>query len=118
MTGMSGRLSGSACGNAIWFGHMNRIAIFLIALFALSPLPAGSAPFGPPPGADIAVEKLGAIEPFVTGEIAAGRIPGAIVMVQQHGKPVYLRWFGKRDPSAGTAMTEDAIFPIHSVSKT
>ncbi len=100
---------------------MTRIAISLIALFALSPLAsalAGSAPLGPPPGAKIAVEKLAPIEPFVNGEIAAGKIPGAIVLVQQHGKPVYLKWFGTRDPDKGTPMTQDAIFPIHSVTKT
>jgi len=40
------------------------------------------------------------------------------VLVQQHGKPLYLKCFGKRDPDRGTPMTEDAIFPIHSVTKT
>jgi CubicO group peptidase (beta-lactamase class C family) len=101
--------------------RMTRIAISLITLFVLAPLApalAGSAPFGPPPGAQIAVEKLAPIEPFVNGEIAAGKIPGAIVLVQQHGKPVYLKWFGTRDLDKGTPMTEDAIFPIHSVTKT
>ena len=91
----------------------------LLAAFAL----AGSAraetpPFGPPPGARLAVERLGPIANLVNGEIAAGHIPGAIVLVQQHGKPVYLKWFGKRDPDHDTPMTEDAIFPIHSVTKT
>jgi CubicO group peptidase (beta-lactamase class C family) len=101
---------------------MTRIATSLLALFSAlsltSPALAEPATFAPPPGAQIAVEKLAPIADFVNGEVAAGRIPGAIVLVQQHGKPVYLKWFGKRDPSAGTAMTEDAIFPIHSVSKT
>jgi CubicO group peptidase (beta-lactamase class C family) len=100
---------------------MTRTAVSLIALFALAPLAsaiAGSAPFGPAPGAQIAVEKLAPIEPFVNGEIAAGRIPGAIVLVQQHGKPVYLKWFGIRDPDKATPMTEETIFPIHSVTKT
>ncbi len=74
--------------------------------------------FGPPPGAKLSVEKLGAVADFINGEIAGQRIPGAIVLVQQHGKPVYLKWFGLRDPDKGTPMTEDAIFPIHSVTKT
>jgi CubicO group peptidase (beta-lactamase class C family) len=86
---------------------------------ALAPLArAEMAAFGPPPGARLAVEKLDGIADFVNGEIAGGRIPGAIVLVQQHGKPVYLKCFGLRDPDKGTAMTEDAIFPIHSVTKT
>src|ERR1700756_4211148 len=101
---------------------MTRTAAALIALltsFSLVPLARGeTAAFGPPPGAKLWVEKLGAIADFVNGEIAAGRIPGAIVLVQQHGKPVYLKWFGKRDVDKDIAMTEDAIFPIHSVSKT
>jgi CubicO group peptidase (beta-lactamase class C family) len=101
---------------------MTRIATSLLALFSAVSLTSSAlaeqATFAPPPGAQIAVEKLAPIADFVNGEVAAGRIPGAIVLVQQHGKPVYLKWFGKRDPSAGTAMTEDAIFPIHSVTKT
>ena len=101
---------------------MTRTAVPLIALFALAPLATSAAaeraPFGPPPGAELVVEKLAPIEPFVNGEIAAGKIPGAIVLVQQHGKPVYLTWFGVRDPDKGTPMTENAIFPIHSLTKT
>src|ERR1700748_268935 len=98
---------------------MTRTAVSIVTLlFALPPAFAGSAPFGPPPGATVNVEKLAPIEAFVNGEVAKGNIPGAIVLVQQHGKPLYLKLFGKRDPDAGTPMTEDAIFPIHSVTKT
>src|ERR1700756_3744017 len=101
---------------------MTRTAAALIALltsFSLVPLARGeAAAFGPPPGAKWSVEKLGAIADFINGEVAAQRIPGAIVLVQQHGKPVYLKWFGLRDPDKGRPMTEDAIFPIHSVTKT
>jgi CubicO group peptidase (beta-lactamase class C family) len=79
---------------------------------------ADGAPVGPPPGGMLSIAKLAPIEDFVNGEVAAGRIPGAIVLVQQHGKPVYLKWFGKRDVDHDIAMTEDAIFPIHSVTKT
>jgi CubicO group peptidase (beta-lactamase class C family) len=99
--------------------EMTRIAPSLIVLsLALSPAFAEPAPFGPPPGATVNVAKLAPIEAFVNGEIAKGNIPGAIVLVQQHGKPLYRKVFGKRDPIAGTPMTEDAIFPIHSVTKT
>src|ERR1700752_2022202 len=101
---------------------MTRIAApLLVLLTSLSLAPvahAQTAAFGPPPGAKLSVEKLGSIADFINGEVAAGRIPGAAVLVQQHGKPVYLKWFGKRDPDKGTPMTEDAIFPIHSVTKT
>src|SRR5579871_5418511 len=111
--------SGSPSGNAIRsVRKMTRITASLIALLlVLPPASAEPAPFGPPPGASINVAKLAPIEAFVNAEIAKGNIPGAIVLVQQHGKRLYLNWFGKRDPDAGTPMTEDAIFPIHSVTK-
>jgi CubicO group peptidase (beta-lactamase class C family) len=102
--------------------RMTRIAQPLLALLSLFPLVssahAGNAPFGPPPGAELRAEKLAAIDGFIEGEVAAGRIPGAIVLVQQHGRRVYFKCFGKRDTEAGVPMTEDAIFPIHSVTKT
>jgi CubicO group peptidase (beta-lactamase class C family) len=88
------------------------------AVGVASPLPAAGAAFGPPPGAELSIEKLSPIEDFINGEIAAGRIPGAIVLIQRHGKPVYFKCFGKRDVAAATPMTADSIFPIHSVTKT
>src|SRR6201995_6089193 len=100
---------------------MTRTAL-LVASFTLPPLApsarAEPAAFGPPPDAKLSVEKLGSIADFINGEIAAQRIPGAIVLVQQHGRLGYLKCFGLRDPDKGTPMTEDAIFPIHSVTKT
>lgn len=99
---------------------MTRItACFIALMLALPPaLAGGPAPFGPPPGATINVAKLASIEPFVNAEVAKGNIPGACVLVQQHGKRLYLKCFGRRDPDAGPPLTEDAIFPIHSVTKT
>jgi CubicO group peptidase (beta-lactamase class C family) len=101
---------------------MTRAALALFALltsiFVVPLARAQTAAFGPRPGAKLSVEKLGTIADFINGEIAAQRIPGAIVLVQQHGKRVYLKCFGLRDPDTGTPMTEDAIFPIHSVTKT
>ena len=81
-------------------------------------VPAAAAQLGPPPGARLSVEKLLVIDDFINGEVAAGRIPGAILLIQRHGKPVYFKRFGMRDPDAGVAMTDDTIFPIHSLTKT
>ena len=88
------------------------------AVSASVSLPAAAVQLGPPPGAVLSIEKLSAIDDFINGEVAAGRIPGAIVLIQRHGKPVYFKCFGKRDVEKGTPMTADAIFPIHSVTKT
>jgi CubicO group peptidase (beta-lactamase class C family) len=92
------------------------LATIIAALASAHALPAAATQLGPPPGARLVVEKLSRIDDFINAEVAAGKIPGAIVLIQRHGKPVYFKTFGKR--SVGIAMTEDAIFPIHSVTKT
>src|SRR6476659_3346600 len=93
-------------------------AAILVAVSMARALPAAAVQLGPPPGATLSIEKLSRIDNFINAEIATGKIPGAIVLIQRHGKPVYFRTFGKRDVDAGIAMTDDAIFPIHSVTKT
>ena len=93
-------------------------AALLTAGALAMPEPAAATQLGPPPGAKLSVEKLLPIDDFINGEVAAGKISGAILLIQRHGKPVYFKRFGMRDPDAGVAMTDDAIFPIHSLTKT
>ena len=99
-------------------GAATRFAAMAVVACVASPLTAAAIEFGPPPGAALSLEKLSPIGDFINGEIAAGRIPGAIVLIQRHGQPVYFKCFGKRDVETGTPMTADTIFPIHSVTKT
>jgi CubicO group peptidase (beta-lactamase class C family) len=54
---------------------------------------------------------------YVRSEVAAGKIPGAILLIQQHGKLIDLECFGVRDPATGAPMTPDTIFQIYSMSK-
>ena len=63
-------------------------------------LPAGA--FGPPPNAALSIDKLSRIDDFLNDQITQGKIPGAVVLIQRHGKPVYFKWFGKRDVDAGS----------------
>jgi len=97
---------------------MARISMVLFALLGAVLSSASALADGPPPGAKLSVDRLAAIEGFINGEIDAGRIPGAIVLIEQHGQRVYFKCFGKRDVDTGAPMTPDAIFPIHSVTKT
>jgi CubicO group peptidase (beta-lactamase class C family) len=90
---------------------------FAATVLAAGPVSAGVA-LGPPPGAHLLVEKLSTIDDFINGEIASAKIPGAIVLIQRHGRPVYFKCFGMRDVDKQAPMTPDAIFPIHSVTKT
>ncbi|MCP3373605.1 serine hydrolase domain-containing protein [Bradyrhizobium cajani] len=57
------------------------------------------------------------IDDTIRNEIATGKIPGAILLIQQHGQPVHFECFGVRDPDTGLPMTPDAIFQIYSMSK-
>ena len=96
-----------------WATLLAAIAVLAAVTF---PLPAGA--FGPPPNAALSIDKLSRIDDFLNDQIAQGKIPGAIVLIQRHGKPVYFKWFGKRDVDAGIDMTPDTIFPLHSLTKT
>jgi CubicO group peptidase (beta-lactamase class C family) len=92
--------------------------VMFAALSLAALLPVAAVELGPPPGAELSREKLSPIDEFLNDEVASGKIPGAIVLIQRHGKPAYFKSFGMRDVEAGTPMTADAIFPIHSVTKT
>lgn len=61
--------------------------------------------------------KLERITDFFNNEVASGRLPGAVVLIQQHGKPVYLRCFGVQDVATKAPMTPDTIFALHSMTK-
>jgi CubicO group peptidase (beta-lactamase class C family) len=62
-------------------------------------------------------DGLDRITAYFDNEVTSGRLPGAVILVQQHGKPVYLKTFGVRDIRTGLAMTPDTIFAIHSMTK-
>ncbi|MGM4904717.1 serine hydrolase domain-containing protein [Tardiphaga sp. 866_E4_N2_1] len=78
---------------------------------------AAEGTFDIPAGAKFSQEKLAKIGEFFRKQIADGKIPGAIVLIQQHGKPVYKEFFGVRDPDTKQPMTDDTIFRLHSMSK-
>jgi CubicO group peptidase (beta-lactamase class C family) len=62
-------------------------------------------------------EGLGRVGDYIRDEIATGKIPGAILLIQQHGKPVYFESFGVRDVATELPMTSDTIFRLYSMSK-
>jgi CubicO group peptidase (beta-lactamase class C family) len=62
-------------------------------------------------------EGLDRVTAMLDAEVAHGNIPGAIMMIQHHGKPVYFRGFGVRNPGTRVPMTQDAIFRLYSMTK-
>ena len=83
----------------------------------------GSAPVSARAEAPLAVasgfsqEKLKRVGDYVRNEITTGKIPGAVVLIQQHGRPVFFESFGVRDVATKAPMTEDTIFRLYSMSK-
>src|SRR6201991_4613760 len=73
--------------------------------------------FDIPAGAHFNQDKLARITEFFNNEVATGKIPGAIVLVQQHGKPVYHEFFGVQDVVSKRPMTDQTIFRLFSMTK-
>jgi CubicO group peptidase (beta-lactamase class C family) len=62
-------------------------------------------------------EGLARVGDYIKNEIASDKIPGAMLLIQQHGKPVYFESFGVRDVATKLPMTSDTIFRLYSMSK-
>jgi CubicO group peptidase (beta-lactamase class C family) len=61
--------------------------------------------------------KLERVGDYFRNEVLSGKIPGAVVLIQQHGRPAYFESFGRRDVATGLPMTADSIFRLYSMSK-
>ena len=70
-----------------------------------------------PPAPTFSRAALDRIGDYIRNEVTTGKIPGAILLIQQHGKPIYFESFGVRDPATGQPMTPDTIFQVYSMSK-
>ena len=93
------------------------LSILPIAAMAMAgsgvPACAEANPDAPAP----ATAKLERISQFFENEVTTGKLAGAVVLIQQHGRPVYLKSFGVRDVATKLPMTPDTIFAIHSMTK-
>src|SRR6201991_3703677 len=73
--------------------------------------------FDMPAGAHFNQDKLAKITEFFNNEVATGKIAGANVLIQQHGKPVYHETFGVQDVASKTPITDKTIFRLSSLTK-
>ncbi len=92
------------------------IAVWSSAIVVGTPRQA-NAEFTAPASRDFSRAGLDKFGDYIKNEIASGKIPGAIVLIQQHGTPVYFEKFGVRDVATKLAMTDDTIFRLYSMSK-
>jgi CubicO group peptidase (beta-lactamase class C family) len=88
-----------------------------LCLLASSAAFAADLPRAKPEEVGMSSERLARISEVLKTDIAAGRIPGAVIAIARHGRLVMLDAYGWRDKAAGVAMTTDTIFNIASMTK-
>ena len=92
------------------------LALLLGAVVAGLP-GSGSAESQYPAREGLSSAKLQRVGDYFRNEVATGKIPGAVLLIQQHGHPVYFESFGVRDVESRRPMTADTIFRLYSMSK-
>jgi CubicO group peptidase (beta-lactamase class C family) len=86
-------------------------------LLAATPPAAAEGTFNIPAGAHFNQDKLAKVSAFFKNEVDTGKIAGAIVLIQQHGKPVYHESFGVQDVVSKASITDKTIFRLFSMTK-
>lgn len=92
-----------------------RLAAAALTLLWLS-APVAAADCAPEATAP-AQGRFKAVTAYFDNEIATGKLPGAVVMVEQRGQPLYLQCFGFRTAARVHPMTPDTLFALHSMTK-
>jgi CubicO group peptidase (beta-lactamase class C family) len=88
-----------------------------LLMIAAAPPVGAEGTFDIPPGAHFNLDKLAKVSDFFRNEVATGKIAGAIILIQQHGKPVYHESFGVQDVVSKAPITDKTIFRLFSMSK-
>jgi len=78
---------------------------------------AQSLPTASPERVGLSTERLQMLTDVLKADVAAGKIPGAVLLVARQGKVAWFEPVGKLDATAGTPMQRDGIFRIYSMSK-
>src|SRR5450631_1634866 len=94
-------------------------ALICGALLTLAAAPPAVAEgtFDIPAGAHFNPQKLDTIGEFFRNEVTTGKISGAILLIQQHGKPAYHESFGVQDVVSKAPITDQTIFRLFSMTK-
>jgi CubicO group peptidase (beta-lactamase class C family) len=94
-----------------------RIAAALVLFWAATAATAAIAETPLPVSSGFSTEGLAHVRDYMRNEVASGKIPGAVLLIQRHGQPVLLGNFGVLDVDSKRSMTSDAIFRLYSMSK-
>jgi CubicO group peptidase (beta-lactamase class C family) len=90
-------------------------ALAFLVLMAILGASRAEAPH--PVAAGFSADGLAHVRDYMRNEVATGKIPGAVLLIQQHGQSVLLENFGVMDVDSRRPMTSDAIFRLYSMSK-
>jgi CubicO group peptidase (beta-lactamase class C family) len=115
---LEGKLPASSGDEGMISGRLLRIlwpCVVLAVMVAQSARAEGT--FDIPAGAHFNMEKLAKVGEFFNNEVATGKIPGAIVLIRRHGKPVYHQSFGVQDVESKAPITDRTIFRLFSMTK-
>src|SRR5499426_1931757 len=68
---------------------------------------------------DVGLSSAGVarLQRHIQAYVDAGKLPGAISMVQRRGKVVHFQTYGRRDLEAGTPVEPETLFRIYSMTK-
>lgn len=91
--------------------------VSFVALVSASAVWAQALPTAEPAAVGLSPERLARIEQVFQQEIEQGNLPGAVILVARDGQLVYSAALGSQDQAAGTAMSEDSLFRIYSMTK-
>lgn len=70
-----------------------------------------------PEDVGLSSRQLARIGEVLSADMAARKMPGAVLAIARRGRLAFLETYGARDPAAGTPMTSDTIFNIASMTK-
>jgi CubicO group peptidase (beta-lactamase class C family) len=97
--------------------HSLAIASALSALLLAGPVQAESIGQSQPEQLGFSKAGLNTVTEFFKTEVAAGKVPGVMLLVQRRGQPAYFETFGVRDVTTKAPMTPDTLFRIYSMTK-
>ena len=78
---------------------------------------AQSLPTASPERVGLSGERLQMLSEVLKADVAANKIPGAVLLVARQGKVAWFDAVGKLDATAGTPMPKDGVFRIYSMTK-
>src|ERR1700749_1784172 len=93
------------------------ITAVAVATIAFNAAIAAPLPEAKPDEVGFSQAGLTRMDDFFAREIAAKRVPGAVVAIARDGKLVHYKAYGQLDPAKGTPMPLDAIFALASMTK-